>query len=260
MPQTASARLSLAQFVASPCSTPQLTLDEALAAFAKLGYRKFETFTSWCASRVDYAADPEICLGPARRHGMNFTSLHLPPIENDRQATVARAIQAARFARDLGVSVVLYKASSRENYIAGARPFLDGIAGLGVTPVLQNHVGTPITTLEDFQAVITGISDPRMKTLLEVGMFHAVGVSWQQGYELLGDSIALVHIKDQIGADRVPFGEGEVDFRGLFGRLQADGYRGDIVVEMEVCRDDLPRTLALLGQARAYCGDLLAKL
>jgi len=54
-----------------------------------------------------------------------------------------------------------------------------------------------------------------------------------------------VHIKDQIGRQSVPFGNGEIDLPGLFARLADDGYRGKFVVEMEVTdRENTPQYLA----------------
>lgn len=245
------------QLVSSPACIPQLPLDEVLPIYAGLGFRKFEAFTSWCQSHLDPGKPAADYKAAAAQHGMAYTSLHLPPITDDFDRSLAAAVAAARFAAELGARVVLYKANSRENYIRGAKPFLDAIEreGVAVTPVLQNHKGTPITTPDDFLAVIRGIDDPRMKTLLEVGHFQRVGVSWREGAELLGDSVALVHINDiDETGQSVPFGTGRVDFPGLFDHLAATGYRGEIVVELELTtRDkDVPRTVHYLGEALAY--------
>lgn len=242
----------------SPCSNPEMTLDQALSAYSALGYRKFEVFTSWVKSAFDCRRDPGFYLEQGQRYGMTFASLHLPAVGDDPDASLGEAVQAARFAAAIGAGVVLFKATSRANYVRAAGPFLDAIEGLPVTPVLQNHAGTAISTLEDFREVLEGVDDPRMKALLEVGHFHSVGVSWRQGCDLLGDLIALVHIKDQIGPQSVPFGAGEIDLPGLFGHMRSVGYTGDYVVEMEV--KDRENTLKYLAEAREYierycCGD-----
>lgn len=222
--------------VGSPACLPRMPLEQILPAYARLGFRKFEAFTGWCESRLDIEDDPARYRDLAARHGIRFTSLHLPPLDEDLEISLRRAVRAARFARDLGARIVLFKANTRENYIAGARPFLDALdrENIGVTPVLQNHAGTAISTLEDYRAVIEGIGDPRMKTLLEVGHFQRVGVPWRDGYDLLAGSIALVHINDVIGRQSVPYGTGEVDLPGLFAHLRRVGYAGDIVVELEL--------------------------
>lgn len=243
-------------FVGSPACIPQMSLEEILPAYAALGFRKFEAFTSWCQSRLDIDADPEEYRDLAARHGIAFTSLHLPPVNDETETSLARAVKAARFAEALGADMVLFKADSRRNYIRAARPFLDALdsGGIRVTPVLQNHAGTAISTLADFWEVIKGIADDRMKTLLEVGHFQRIGVSWREGYDLLGDSIALVHINEIRGTESVPYGTGSVDFPGLMQHLRRVGYAGNIVVELELeTRDrDTERTLQYLGEAMNY--------
>jgi len=224
-----------------------MPLDDMLAAYARIGFRKFEVFTSWAAP-FDVDADPRVYLDKGSKHGMAFTSLHLPPVGEDLD--VSRAVQAARFARALGVGVVLFKATSREGYIRAADAFLDATDELGMTPVLQNHFGTPISSLDDLRAVIEGIADDRMKTLLEVGHLHSARVQWREACDLVGDRIALVHIKDQVGRQSVPFGSGEVDLPGLFAHLRSTGYTGDYVVEMEVA--DKENTLRYLSDAVEY--------
>src|SRR5690606_21359715 len=108
------------------------------------------------------------------------SSLHLPPIGEDTDAGLAEAVHAAQFAAALGAKVVLFKAKSRSLYAKTAKSFLDRTEHLPITPVLQNHAGSPISGLDDFAEVLHAINDDRMKTLLEVGHFHSVGVSWEQ--------------------------------------------------------------------------------
>lgn len=248
-----------ARLVASPCSNPKLPLEGVLAAYSGLGYRKFEAFTSWAASAFDFESDPAAYLETAGRFNMTFSSMHLPRVDGSTE-TLAAAVRAARFAGEIAAGVVIFKADSRENYIAVAQEFLDGVEGLSVTPVLQNHSGTPLTTLEDILYVRNGIDDARMKTLLEVGHLHSAGVTWREAYEALQGSIALVHIKDQLGKEPVPFGEGEIDLAGLFRRLGADGYAGDYVVEMEVPGTGDERTFELMGRARDYICRIISEL
>ena len=237
------------RLVASPCCHPDLSLEPALSLYADLGFRKFEAFTHWVASALDIQADPDAYRRAAAGHGIQFVSFHLPPVDNTADS-FERSVGAARFARALGASVVLFKADSRPRYIDTAGPWLDAIKGLGLVPVVQNHAGSPITNLDDVGEVLDGIADPRMKAVLEVGHFHSAGVPWRSACDRLGDRIALVHIKDQVGKQSVPFGTGEIDLPGLFGHLAAMGYTGDFVVEMEV--EDRENTTRYLREAVAY--------
>lgn len=245
------------QLVSSPACIPQWTLKQLLPAYAALGFKKFEAFCTWCQSALDINQSAESYLALAKQHHMTFTSMHLPAITDDLEASLQTAVATARYAQVIGSKVVLYKANSRELYIQAAKPLLDRLEQeqISVTPVLQNHKGTPITTLEDFAAVIDGINDPRMKTLLEVGHFERVGVRWQQGVDLLGDSIALVHINEIDDAGQsVAFGTGNVDFSGLFSYLSNQSYQGEIVVELELDtrNTDAQRTINELGNALTH--------
>ncbi|MFP4057583.1 MAG: sugar phosphate isomerase/epimerase family protein [Candidatus Brocadiia bacterium] len=234
----------------SPCSNPQLGLEACFQAYGALGYRRFEAFTSWCASALDIHADPRPYLALAAEHGFAYSAIHCPPLGDDLDASLPEAVQACRFGALLGCRCAIVKARSQADFLAGLPPLLDAVEGLAITPVLQNHKGTAITTLDDYRAVLDGVADPRLFATLEVGHFHAVGVPWHEGYEALGERIRHVHVKDQVGAQSVPFGTGEIDLPGLFARLVEDGYRGDVVVEMEVA--DKENTLRYLGDARAY--------
>lgn len=237
-------------FAVSPCSNPEFTLVEALSAYGRLGYAKFEAFTSWCKSAVTPEEDADNYLGVADRYGFEFSSIHLPPFDADQEASVARALKTAQLGADLGCRVALVKPTDRRRDIPACRALLDAIDGMCIIPVLQNHAGSAISTLEDYREVFEALDDDRMKYTLEVGQFHSVGTLWPEGYKELAGRFELVHIKDQVGKQSVPFGTGEIDLPGLLQRLAADGYAGDIVIEMEV--EDRENTLEYLGAALKY--------
>lgn len=238
------------RLVISPCCNPELDLETALSHYASIGFKRFEIFTGWVRSAFDYRLNPSPYLDIAKRYGMSYYSFHLPAVTEREDESLQEAVEAAKFAAALGASIVLFKAKSRELYVRTAKTFLDAIEGLQLTPVLQNHFGSPLSSLDDCRTVFEGIADRRMKTLLEVGHFHSAGVSWREAYEVLGDSIALIHIKDQIGPQSVPFGQGEIDLPGLFRHMDRVGYSGNYVIEMEVA--DRENTLAYLADAVQY--------
>ena len=234
----------------SPCSTPDLTLEEALEAFGEIGFRRFEMFTGWAKSAISVGDEPEPVRHLLDRYGFRLSSMHLPSLAEDLEASLEEAVRTCHLASELDCPVVLFKAEARDQFRQAGKEFLDRIESFGVTPVLQNHRGTAISTIEDYREVLEAVDDERLKCLLEVGHFHSVGVDWREGYEFLEGRIACVHIKDQIGAQSVPFGTGEIDLPGLFERLKDDGYEGDVVVEMEV--EDKKNTLRYLGDAYQY--------
>ena len=59
-------------------------------------------------------------------------------------------------------------------------------------------------------------------------------MNWREGWDLLSDRIALIHINDIRGGKSAPFGTGEVDMAGLMKRIKQTGYPGNIVVELEL--------------------------
>ena len=246
--------MKIEQVAVSPCSNPEMGLDDVLSAYASLGYKHFEVFTSWTNSAFDYHTYPQAYLKKGQQYSMVFTSFHLPSITADCLTdSLQEAITAARFAEAMGVEIVLYKAHDRATYINAAPAFLNAIEDLRVIPVIQNHYGSALSTLDDMKSVFEGIGDPRMRTLLEVGHFHSVGVDWRKAAEYLGDSVALVHIKDQIGQQSVPFGQGEIDLHALFQTMDENGFEGRYVIEMEV--RDKENTLAYLADAHKYVLD-----
>jgi sugar phosphate isomerase/epimerase len=244
------------QLAVSPCSTPDLSLEEALDAYSRIGYRRMELFTSWARSAVTPDVPAGTYLALAARHGFTFSAIHLPPLADEGGPSVAEAARVARLGAALGCPAAIVKAESKRAFADHARSLLDAMEVLPVTPVVQNHAGTAITTLEDCLRVLDSIDDVRMKALLEVGHYHTVGVAWPKAYEALHGRIAHVHIKDQVGRQSVPFGTGEIDLGGFFARLRADGYDGDVVIEMEVA--DKENTLTYLAEALTYSRELLA--
>lgn len=248
----------MSNLVGSPTVDPQLDVDSMLHLCSRMGLSKYEIMTSWVKSAFDIERDPQHYRNLGQKYGLQFTSLHLPPVDDDHTTSLARAIRGARFAHALGVGVVIFKATSRPNYIQTARAFLDAIHDLELTTVVTNHANSPISTLAEYREVLDGVSDSRLKALLEVGHFHKVGVTWREGYDLLAGRIALVHIKDMAGENPVPYGEGEVDFEGLFRHMQSVGYTGDYVFELEkVPRDQVER---LMQDGLAFIRDIQANV
>jgi len=234
----------------SPCSNPELTLEECFRAYGPLGYSRFEMFTGWCKSAADVRGDPRRCLELAAKYGFAYCCIHLPALSSNLEESLQQAVRAARFGAAIGCRCAIVKAKTKPDFLAGTRLLLDAIAELPIIPVLQNHKGTAITTLDDYLEVLEGVNDPRLMALLEVGHFHSVGVPWRRAYDALQGRIRHVHVKDQVGAQPVPFGTGEIDLPGLFARLAADGYEGDVVVEMET--RDRENRLRYLGEALEY--------
>lgn len=222
----------------SPCCLPNMPKDDLFVALEKLGFTKYEAFCVWTQCRHEWTGDAEAERKLAARHGLAITSYHLPVIKRDDvEGTFASALAAARYASRLGARIVLLKAADRELFGAVGGRFLDAVEQerLGLTTALQNHAGSAISTVQDYRDVFARLDhDPRLKAVLEVGHFRRVGVSWREGWDALGDRIALIHVNEIRGGKSVPYGTGEVDFDGLLAQVKRSTYAGDIVVELEL--------------------------
>ena len=240
----------------SPCCLPKQSREFLYSAYRQIGFTKWEAFSSWAEARHEWTGDPDEARREAAGKGIAITSYHLPPIGDDLDAGIANALDAARFAARLGTPKipVLFKANTREIFAKVGKRFLDALdeEGIDVLPVVQNHKGTAITTLEDYREVLDSINDPRLKGILEVGHFQRVGVSWKQGWDFLGDRIGLIHVNEiREDGQSVHFGTGEVDFAGLMKQIRESDYAGNIVVELELEKRDPPDE-TLQGLQRAF--------
>jgi len=225
------------RLVSTPALFPHWELEPVLEACSGLGFSKFEGFTEWATSKLDWRGDPAVPRRLAESMGLRFSSFHLPTAKNDSEAEFGDLMVAARYSVGLGAKVVLFKAATRELYGSVGLRLLDALAAesLELTPVLQNYHKGPIDTPDDYRDVLQRLNhDPRMKALLEVGQFQRTGVSWREGWELMDGRIALMHINDIREGRSVLYGTGDVDFRGLMHRVKTSGYEGDIVVELEL--------------------------
>lgn len=232
------------------------SIDEVLEAYSAMGYKKFEVYTGGRGSSLNLSNPPEFYLEKGRKQNLSFSSLHLSVIEEGKvEDGMQLAIKQALYAKALKVKIVIFKAHTKEIYIKQAKIFLDAMKGHGITTVIQIHEGGAFNNLEDLIEVFSGIDDQRMKLLLEVGTLHAFGIPWKQACDVLGERIALVHVKDMIGTQCVPFGNGEIDIPGLFMHMKKHGYEGDFVVEIDP--KDKENTRGYIKDAldyiRTYC-------
>jgi sugar phosphate isomerase/epimerase len=246
------------RLVCSPCCLPTTAASDLLPAYRELGFTKYEAFCTWAECRHEWTRDPHKDRDHLASFGLRVTSYHLPMIGEDIEAGLNDALAAARYASVLGGegTCVLFKAATREIFGQVGKRFLNALEKerLGVVPVVQNHRGTAITTLDDYQEVLTRVNDSRLKGILEVGHFQRVGTPWKPAWDVLGDTIALIHLNDinKEGAS-VLFGTGEVDIPGLMQAVRDRNFDGNVVVELELAsnRTETEQTLNGLRDAIA---------
>ncbi|HEX4139336.1 MAG TPA: TIM barrel protein [Candidatus Methylacidiphilales bacterium] len=228
----------LQRLVGSPCCLPAMEKHDLFRALQKLGLTKYEAFSVWTKCRHEATGYAAAERRLAADYGLAITSYHLPLItRQDTEGSFHAALEAGRFASRLGAGIVLLKAAEKNLFGAAGRRFLDAVEAenLKLTTVLQNHADSAISTVQDYRDVFAMLDhDPRMKAVLEVGHFRRMGVSWREGWDALGERIALIHVNEIRDKKSVLYGTGEVDFAGLMAQVKKSTYAGDIVVELEL--------------------------
>ena len=105
----------------------------------------------------------------------------------------------------------------------------------GFTLMLENERHIVGDNLGRCHALITAVDSPSLRFLWDPANFIVVGVErpTERGWDLLGDHVGYVHIKDAVLEDRsiCPAGEGDGQIADLLGRLAARGYQGFLALE-----------------------------
>jgi sugar phosphate isomerase/epimerase len=254
----------LTRLVGSPCCLPGLGERELFSTYRALGFTKYEGFSVWPECKHPWTGDAEAAKQRAAEQGLRFTSYHLAPISEDVEKSFEDAVAGARFAERLGAEIVLFKAKTLELFESVGKRFLNTLKSerINVRPVLQNHAGSAISTLADFERAIAAFDgDPAIEAILEVGHFQRVGIHWKAGWDLLRERVALIHVNEIRAGKSVHYGTGEVDFAGLIQYVKSSGYTGNIVVELELpnSQTDVPETVRGLEQAIAMLRKLYAE-
>jgi sugar phosphate isomerase/epimerase len=142
--------------------------------------------------------------------------------------------------------------------IAGIKALLPLIEHKPVRLALEPHYGSQIQDIEDFEEIFGEIESSQVGITLDSGHFHSAGVEWKRLIQRFPERIYNVHIKDQVGTQPVPLGDGEVDLRGYVRELYAIGYEGALAVELEVSDpENLPR---YCKEARNYLYELVREI
>ena len=132
-----------------------------------------------------------------------------------------------------------------KNTLAGLEKLTELIADLPVKVALEPHVGSQFENEVDYDKIFEQITTRQIGITIDTGHFHVVGVDWKGLIRKYPDRIYNVHVKDHVGSQSVPIGDGEVDMPGLIHELRAIDYRGPLAVELEVeDPENLPRYVA----------------
>lgn len=128
--------------------------------------------------------------------------------------------------------------ASLQQRVDAYQPIIDLCKANGITCVIEYDPSVHSCTAAKTNELIAAIDSPYVKSLFDPGnglWADENDMPYPNDYELLGDKIAHIHIKDADivngKIDAVKVGTGKVDYKGLFARLLADGYSGCVMLE-----------------------------
>jgi sugar phosphate isomerase/epimerase len=98
---------------------------------------------------------------------------------------------------------------------------------------LEPHFNSRLMTLEDFRYVFKHVNSPQVGITVDTGHFYKAGVDMPALIREFGKKIFNIHLKDHIGMQSVPIGEGEIDLKGIIKTLDEIGYEGALAIEIE---------------------------
>lgn len=203
----------------------------------------------------------------ADRHGIALPSVcpsylncrpGLKSGDEDERAAVAADIEGLiDAAADLGSDTILvpffYDAeiedeTDRERVVDAVRDLAPVAEEAGVTLALETSLPP-----EDDRAMLDAIDSPAVGIYYDIGNSTWSGYDPEREFDLVGESIASMHVKDSLGSSGdAMLGEGEVDFGGFADALDGLGYDGWLVLETVHRGDpvtDAEANLAFLREA-----------
>ena len=137
------------------------------------------------------------------------------------------------------------RSDGMKHTLAGLDKLVKAISDMPVKVALEPHLGSQFQNEADYDEIFAHINTKQIGITIDTGHFHVADVDWKALIRKYPDRIYNVHVKDHIGAQSVPVGNGEVDMPGLIHELRAINYPGPLAVELEVeDPENLPRYVA----------------
>jgi len=103
----------------------------------------------------------------------------------------------------------------------------------GIRLALEPHYGSSLQKRDDFRYIFDHIDSPQIGITVDTGHFHAAEVDTIALIREFGGKVLNTHLKDHVGKQSVPIGEGEIDLRGIVRALDSIGYEGALAIEIE---------------------------
>lgn len=115
----------------------------------------------------------------------------------------------------------------------------DYAAARGIFLGMENHQGSLAGIPDAAVRLCEAVGSKHFGVLFEpCNLLHAA-VDYRAAFEAFAPWIVHIHVKDgRWTGDRFALthlGEGEIDYRWIVGKMEANGYRGDYALEYEMC-------------------------
>ena len=166
-------------------------------------------------------------------------------------------------AQAMGSPVVVITGGKRQNRgmeatVAGIQELDSLISHIPVKLAIEPHYHSQIRDGKDYDDIFSQVQSKRIGITIDTGNFHAIGVDWKALIRRYSDRIFNIHVKDNIGMQGVPLGQGDVDLKGLVEELHAIDYEGALSIELEV--EDYENVPRYCSEALAYLKKLIAEV
>jgi len=219
----------------------------AMDDIAALGYRgiqlRLSAFTSW-GERPD---ELKSLLAERKLEFVALSSGNLAFDPAQASSSVKEHVRHARFLRDAGGRFlqILEERPAGHTAVPEDYRYLGGLltdlgkrtADLGVPLVYHNHMGA-FGEKPDEVTRILDAADPRfVHLLLDTAHYQQAGGDPAAAIRRYGERIRLLHLKDLAGSHFIELGRGSVDFKAVFAALDAIGYDGWGIVEVDDLAD-----------------------
>jgi sugar phosphate isomerase/epimerase len=175
--------------------------------------------------------------------GLEATSIHFLPFHGgDIHVTgaVAQFLWIFEVCEMLNISALKFTGTSRkvENGLDKAITVLKSVTPVaeekGIDLMVENHFENTFEFKHDYEKIFSAIDSKRVGIALDTGHFLASGVDMIDLMETFPQKIFQIDMKDcAAGPGRrfMPFGQGDVEFDKLIGRVCELGFSGYLLVE-----------------------------
>lgn len=218
--------------------------SEALDKAAADGWRHVEVVSIPGWIHVDVCQVDAISLSKdVESRGMKLHGIHVGSLHGTNAAAAMYQLPYIKRAVDVlaeaGADQLVFTGGPRESEELEdlLKPLENVLSYMEDTPVmlgLENHYRNRIETLEDFDFLASKIDHPQFGFTADLGHFNSSEVDTEKLLKKHASRIFHVHVKDHLGTQSMPLGQGEVDIPHLISVLKDVGYDRGLSVELEV--------------------------